>query len=133
MSLEDIFAKIPKPKKERNYHHRKQARKFRCRLRKWVKRTGCYVVSTGVTHCRDCGQDAYGHRLGCRCMKVGQPSQGVAWGASLNTGEIGNGRETPLIQESAFISYRDLYRRLVAGDRFFDVSDRRELTCNDFK
>lgn len=133
MSLEEIFAKIPKPTKKQKYRNRKRVRKFACRVKKWAKRTGCYVVSSGNTLCLDCGELAFGHRLGCRCMKPGQLSKGVSYGASLSTGEIGRGRRKPLIQESDFISYRDLFKRLQAGDRFFDISERRELTCRDFE
>lgn len=133
MSLEEIFAAIPRPTKKQNYRSWKRTRKFLCRVKKWAKRNGCYVVSTGSTQCQDCGEINYGHRLGCRCMKIGQPPKGVKHGASLNIGSIGDGRGKPLIQESTFISYQDLFKRLQSGDRFFELSMRRELKPTDFK
>lgn len=134
MSLEEIFAKIPKISKKRIVKGLKQRRKFCCRARKWVKRDGCYAISTGDTKCLECGKIAFGHRLGCSCFVRGQPHKGVVHGAAINIGEIGRkDRWSPLIQQSEFISYRDLFKRLQAGDRFFDFGKKRELTVSDFQ
>ena len=132
MSLAEIFDKIPKPKKRQVWKSQKQQRKLKIRARKWFKR-GLFIVSTGDTKCLDCGRINFGHRLGCNCMPPVEQKEGVVYGGALNTGELGDGRMQPTIQTSEFITYKELYKRIIAGNRFYDISNRVELTAKHFR
>lgn len=132
MSLESLFAKFPKISKKVTTKNLKKIRKMRLRMTKFNRRDGCYVVSTGNVKCLDCGHENYGHRLGCtECRN--DMKRGVVWGAVLNTGKINKERLKPLIEHHEFITYADLYKRIKAGDRFYDTSQRIELTVKHFE
>lgn len=133
-TLNDFISKFPKVTKKQMYKSQKRLFKFRRRLKKWVKRSGCYVVSSGNTKCLECGKIEYMHRFGCKCMEIGKPHKGVVYGAALNTGAIGGkSKFDPIISESDFISYKDIYQRIKNGDRFIDLSCRKELNEGHFK
>lgn len=135
MNLEELFKNIPKPKKKAQVKSVKSMRKWILRIDKFNRRKGCYVVSTGSVKCLDCGLVNYGHRMGCtECSRdLNNVKKGVVWGACLNTGDIGKARRQPILQAYDFISYKDLHKRLVAGDRFYDVGYKTELTVKNFK
>lgn len=135
MSLEELFKKIPKPKKKAQVKSLKKMRKWVLKIHKFNQRKGCYVVSTGDVKCLDCGLVNFGHRMGCTdCSRdLKNVKKGVVWGAALNTGPIGKARGQPIIQEHVFITYKDLHERLKAGDRFYGVSEKTELTLKHFE
>lgn len=135
MSLEEIFKNIPKPKKRQLIKSLKKIRKFSLRAAKFSRRKGCYVVITNNVKCLDCGLENFGHRLGCtECSKdLKKIIKGVVYGAFLNTGKIGKDRTKPVISEHEFITYKDLHKRIVAGERFYDIGLEAELTVKHFK
>lgn len=135
MSLESLLAKFPKISKKSQTRILKKSRKFKLRVAKFSRRDGCYVVSTGNVKCLDCGFENVGHRLGCtECRAIGglDGKRGVIYGATLNTGKINKDRVKPLIEQHEFITYHDLFNRIKAGDRFFDIGLRAELTVKHF-
>lgn len=135
MSLESLLAKFPKISKHARTKSLKKCRKFILRVSKFSRREGCYVVSTANIKCLDCGYETFGHRLGCpECSAVGglDGKRGVVYGALLNTGKINKQRLKPLIEHHEFIPYTDLFKRIKAGDRFYDTNSRTELTIKNF-
>lgn len=133
MSLKDILASFPKPQKKVMEKNRKILRKKALRIAKFDRRNDCYAISTQQTKCLDCGHENYGHRLGCGQCRIEGMKLGVVWGACINTGPIGKDRHTPTISTHEFVSYKDLYKRIVAGERFFDISSETELTVKNFE
>ncbi len=134
MSLAELFAKIPPQKKKDKVRVLKKFRKARLIMSKFARRPGCYVVSTGNTKCLDCGLVNFAHRLGCTVCRLEAMEKGVQHGALINTGKLNTkDRFKPLMAQTEFIPYSALYKRLIAGERFYDTSQQTELTLKHFK
>lgn len=133
MSLAALFAKIPRQKKKDEVRSLKKVRTSRLIMSKFARRPGCYVLSTGNTKCLDCGLVNYAHRLGCTVCQFEQMEKGVQHGALINTGQLNTkDRFKPLMSEYEFISYSEIYKRLISGERFYDTAKKTELTLKHF-
>lgn len=134
MGLAEILKNVKGPEKKVRAKNRKSVRKFGSKVKKFFNRPGQYVVGVGQTKCLTCNWEAFGHRLGC-----GQCSlevMNIEHGASISTESINtarNKRAVPLMGKTQFISYKEILRRLKEGDRFFDISSKKELTVQDFE
>lgn len=133
MTLEDLFKKLPKPAKRYVEARNKAMRKRALRAIKFDRRDACYVVHVGNTKCLDCGLQNFGHRLGCSQCRFDDMKFGVVYGACVNSGKLNKERLKALMEHSYFISYRDLHTRMIAGDRFYDISSEKELTLKQFE
>jgi hypothetical protein len=134
MSLAELFAKIPPQKQKDKVRVLKEFRKERLIMSKFARRPGCYVVSTGNTKCLDCGLVNFAHRLGCTVCRLEAMEKGVQHGALINTGKLNTkDRFKPLMAQTEFIPYSALYKRLIAGERFYDTSHKTELTLKHFE
>lgn len=134
MSLAELFAKIPAKKQKDKVRSLKKMRTSRLIMSKFARRPGCYVVSIGNTKCLDCGLVNYAHRLGCTVCQLEAMKKGVQHGALINTGKLNTkDRFKPLMAQTEFIPYSALYKRLIAGERFYDTSQKTELTLKHFE
>ncbi len=134
MGLSELLAQAPKPSNRNRAKCSRKSFKQSLRIAKFNKRPGCYVVATGYTKCLDCGLINAMHRLGCTVCTLADMKQGIQHGAYLNMGPINTkDRFNPVMQQQEFITYRDLHKRIIAGERFYDFSNRVELTLKNFE
>lgn len=95
---------------------------------------GFTLLGGKTTQCLDCQAEQYEFRLGCACHSnlKGKNIKGIVHGFSLIT-KLGDGLENPVVNESIFISLKELIERMKNGERFFDVILRKELFLKDFQ
>lgn len=116
--LEELFAKIPKIKPKSLAKSIRRIYKARIRLAKFSQREGCFVVLTDYTKCLApaCGAVSGMTRLGCPVCR----GMNISWGVCINTGKIEKDRMKCAVQEHEFITYKELKKRLISGQRFLD-------------
>lgn len=131
MSLEEIFAKIPKQANKSRVRSLKRIRKGRIRAVKFSKRKDSFVILTGYTRCKDCGVISGLTRMGCpECRGLN-----IDWGILVNAGLIEKNRFKCAVQQTEFITYKELHKRLISGERFLDAGSLKplEITLKHFK
>lgn len=121
---------LPKKSRKDSMRAQKRNRKYRSKNRKWankVLKQGHYLVCGTSTLCLDCGTEYYSSRFCCGSCFPNSVVKGIIYGVHQVT-KVGDGRRNPVAQEGKFLSGNDLLNRLNAGERFFEVSDRKEIT-----
>lgn len=132
MFTEAFMNKFPTPTAKQRHHSKKHAFKMTMKVVKFSRRPDCYVVHSGNVKCLDCGWENYGHRLGCGKCDLKDMKLGVVYGAYVNTGKLNKGKG-PLLDQTEFVKYADLLKRIEAGQRFYDIGLKAELTVKNFQ
>lgn len=122
--LEQLFNKIKKPSKKIHLRSLKRVRKSRLKMVKFSQQKDCYVLATGYSKCLDCAVVIGLNRMICNdCFKGQKIDKGVQYGVLIAQCKITKNRfKAPVPFESPFVSYQEIYKRIIAGDRFIDVN-----------
>lgn len=124
--LESLFPRCDK--RQRYKIKKRQDKRFR-RIKGFAKRKGCYVVDTGYTRCKLCEKVQGMHRLGCSCSNT---AVAVEYGGYMYSGNVLVLKKKRTYEHGEWISYKDLKRRLIAGDRFIDATSAKPVTLKNF-
>lgn len=132
--MNSLLDKIPKLTRKESVRAQKRNRKYRSKNRKWAKKIlkqGHFLVCGTSSLCLDCNTEYYGSRLCCGKCFPSNVLKGLIYGVHQVT-KVGDGIRKAVAHESRFLSSNDLYERLKAGQRFFEVSGREEITLMMF-
>ncbi|WP_151765835.1 hypothetical protein [Acinetobacter colistiniresistens] len=131
MFPDHLFPKLTKRDKVRAA---KRRRKYNSKYRKWALRIlseGHILVCGTSTLCLDCGSKNYAVRLGCSCWNPeDKDAKGVIHGVDLVV-EVGKGIKTPLAKKTQFLSLFDMKNKMKNNERFYDLSERKEILLNN--
>lgn len=132
--MNGLLDKIPKMTRKESVRAQKRNRKYRSKNRKWankILKQGHYLICGTSTKCQDCGVEYSYSRIICGSCFPNNVVKGLIHGVH-QVIKVGDGRRNPVAQEGKFLSGSDLFARVKAGERFFEVSDRVEITTSMF-